>query len=317
MWGKRVKIFSAILMILCLVLSLNVLPVNANSNQGMMATLAPPLPAPPPGFDPLTATDQQLQKYGFPPRPSNSEDFSHWTYVMSYAKNYVKAVLTPTTQAFSPNIITLGYHDTGYTDKWAGYVIQSAYNNYTTYTQSWADWVQPGIVFNTRPCCWVGLGGYTTSYCVQAGAISNATGIPGATAPIEFAVEDTPYNPVFVSQPAINAGDELYAQVMYGGITSTAFLLNFRTYEYTTVPFWTPYYDNTTAEFIFESMQHMYGGLFYAPFYACAYVGSNGAGNLSNSNYTKVIMTSNGKSNGYVYGLPSSVNNSSFYVTTP
>ncbi len=42
---------------------------------------------PPEGFVPLTATDEQLMTYGFPPRPSenNTEDYKDWVKLM---KNY-------------------------------------------------------------------------------------------------------------------------------------------------------------------------------------------------------------------------------------
>jgi hypothetical protein len=105
---------------------------------------------------------------------------------------------------------------------------------------------------------------------------------------------------------------------MYGGATSTAFLLNFNTYQYYTASFATTYYDSSSAEYIYETMNGMYSSGLDIPFVACDYEESNGvAGNLSNSNYTEVIMTSNGKSNGYQYAYPTSVSNSSFNVIVP
>src|SRR5438309_164758 len=43
---------------------------------------------PPPGFDPLEAGDQELQKYGFPPRPdrrTHPELLATWEEVLSLA----------------------------------------------------------------------------------------------------------------------------------------------------------------------------------------------------------------------------------------
>src|SRR4051794_38689194 len=34
--------------------------------------------APPPGWRPRTATDQELQAYGFPPRPADAAGLAHW-----------------------------------------------------------------------------------------------------------------------------------------------------------------------------------------------------------------------------------------------
>lgn len=46
-------------------------------------------PVPPEGFNPLTATDEQLETYGFPPRPDeqNAEDYADWVEIMSCCKS--------------------------------------------------------------------------------------------------------------------------------------------------------------------------------------------------------------------------------------
>lgn len=45
-------------------------------------------PVPPEGFKPLTATDEQLEAYGFPPRPDeeNQEEYEQWAELMSCYK---------------------------------------------------------------------------------------------------------------------------------------------------------------------------------------------------------------------------------------
>ena len=97
MWNKKIKIFSAIFIALCLILSLNVLPVNADSNHVLIPTLVPQIGAPPSGFNPLTATDNELQQYGFPSRPSDAKELQEWETVMQYAKYYVKPDQHPST----------------------------------------------------------------------------------------------------------------------------------------------------------------------------------------------------------------------------
>lgn len=46
-------------------------------------------PVPPDGFDPLTASDEQLETYGFPPRPDkeNIDEYESWVEIMSCYKS--------------------------------------------------------------------------------------------------------------------------------------------------------------------------------------------------------------------------------------
>jgi len=46
--------------------------------------------APPEGFSALTATDEELEKYGVKPRPKNSDELSLWTEEMKHIKKFVK-----------------------------------------------------------------------------------------------------------------------------------------------------------------------------------------------------------------------------------
>jgi hypothetical protein len=319
MW-KRLRTISALIIALCLILCVNALPVNADSNQGNSTVSVPELPSPPAGFNPLTATALQLKEYGFPARPSDSTSLAEWTRVMSYAKYYVKPVLTQSTTKISSAFVSEIYQGTGYSQIWSGYMIQSANNNNITYSQAWGDWTQPGVQNGgVQVCCWVGLGGWASGYTVQAGAITNTMNMTGSDAPIEFALEDTPNDPIFIAYPQINAGDEVYAQVTYNNPNcSSAFLLNFQTYQYTSINFYSPYYDGSSAEYIYENMDMIYSPSAYIPFKACDYVSADGIyGNLSNSSYTKIIMTDNGRHSGAQEAVPGAVTNSNFYVVAP
>lgn len=44
---------------------------------------------PPPGFDPVTASDEQLACYGLPPRPSGGDALAQWNDRMSHVRRYV------------------------------------------------------------------------------------------------------------------------------------------------------------------------------------------------------------------------------------
>ncbi|WP_053957941.1 hypothetical protein [Sulfobacillus thermosulfidooxidans] len=52
------------------------------------------IPAPPKGFNPLTATDAQLAKYGLPPRPTpvGSPQYKAWAQAVTAAKTPITPV---------------------------------------------------------------------------------------------------------------------------------------------------------------------------------------------------------------------------------
>ena len=56
---------------------------------GQATTLTQVFPAP--GVDPLTATDQELSTNGYPPRPTNADEYAVW-------KAYVSGPITRLTQ---------------------------------------------------------------------------------------------------------------------------------------------------------------------------------------------------------------------------
>ena len=50
---------------------------------------------PPAGFDPLTASDEELEKYCFPPRPEDKNDLTDWEYEMSFYRSMPEPELIP------------------------------------------------------------------------------------------------------------------------------------------------------------------------------------------------------------------------------
>ena len=306
MWNKRTKIFSVVIITLCLILLAGVLPVSANSNQGSIPTLAPPLAVPPPNFNPLTATDQELQQYGFPSRPSDAKELQEWENVMQYAKQYVKPDQHPS--SFIHGLVR-----TSTSSHWAGYVVNGTDNkingNAPLYTQATGEWTQPTYSgTNAVASLWVGMGGWTgSSSIVQAGADSN---VPGSTK-YEFWVEDAPAGTVWEATPVVNAGNILYVDVQYGGSTSTAFLLNSSTTQYTTVSFNTPNYDGKSADYIYEAINYPpYPSWGSSAFSSCL-LSSNlfGITDFDSFGYEQINM----KSGSTLHGWPStSPSNASF-----
>jgi hypothetical protein len=292
------------------------------------ASSAPPTavtayPAPPPGFDPLTATTAQLQEYGFPLPPSGTSLLQAWTTAMMAAVLYVPPVTTPSATLHKMPGLKSGDtdHTVEYANNWAGHIIpQSDYAN-ESFTESSSTWTQPGVPGNSSysnyqsapdASFWNGLGALNL---IQAGADSISTKTPT----YKFWVEDYPQGTDWESNPAIAAGNIAYVSVEYEGSNkSDIFLENETSGNYTTISLATPDVGNTAANFINERL-----GNYYLPNYGstnllyCAAI--VGGANISlNSAYNNIIyMTSDGSSSGTPLASPGSVNNStgSFSVT--
>jgi hypothetical protein len=72
-------------------------------------------PVAPPGFDPLTATDAQLDEYGLPPRPKDLASLDGWTQQMTD----LHMVTPPPFLVELPNVRA----DTVYSSNWSGYMV--------------------------------------------------------------------------------------------------------------------------------------------------------------------------------------------------
>ncbi|MGA9695926.1 MAG: G1 family glutamic endopeptidase [Dehalococcoidales bacterium] len=306
MW-KRIRTISAIVVALCLVLGLNVLPVNADSNQNPPATVAPALPSPPSNFNPLTATNAELQQYGFPSRPVDPAALAQWENVMSHCKYYGKPEQTPsdTTSFGLQKPINYSYN-------WAGFATTSLDNNGATFTEASGYWTQPNYLdtFYGDPILWTGIGGYQQGNpIVQAGTDCNGTFWHAPVQNICW-VEDFPYRRLWESYPVITPGDNIFVNVTYGGTVSTAFFADLSNGQYTSVPFWTPDYDNTSAEYIWEDVDGMDAPNTSGTFRGCATLGPNGNLPLYYANYREFIVTSDGTSTGVPWAWPTSIPNS-------
>jgi hypothetical protein len=317
MWKKIFRSLSSVIVLTILSLGINFGYVNAESNQqGILPTLAEQLPAPPTNFNPLVATSSELLKYGFPDRPTDQRELSTWENAMAHAKYYVKPEQKPSTAV-------RGLVGTSYSLNWAGYIVNctdNVRNGYTPkYTVVHGFWTQPTYSGNGLPSFWMGMGGWTGSnYIVQAGADSNAL-LQGGSSQYEFWVEDYPLGLIWQAQPAVNGGNQLYVSVVYNGATSTAFLENATTGQYTSVAFNTPYYDGKSADYIYESVPGFpYPSWGSTQFLQCSLYwkdssGAYGAGYFTNYNYIKVIMRT---ASGVTKAIPSSASNGNFTITS-
>lgn len=122
-------------------------------------------PVPPEGFKPLTATDEKLEIYGFPPRPDkeNAKDYEDWAEQMEYYKSTPVPALemtkTKVKEEEDNGINTLSVVQERNNPTFAGY--GSMLNGTQFYTQLQVDYVQPTIIEVSGDCAneyWVGFG---------------------------------------------------------------------------------------------------------------------------------------------------------------
>jgi hypothetical protein len=237
-----------------LILCLNAIPVNADSNQSNVNAFPAQKPGPPVSFNPLTASAAELSEYGFPARPSDPTELQEWDNVMQYAKHYVEPVQYQSKMSWG-----LKQGGNNYYSDQAGYAVLSSDNGgHLTFNEVYGQWTQ-----NQSSACvgyWVGLGGMDNGYLVQAGGASDLPQSVVIQAKLSsnyaFFVEDWPKLCIYEATPVVQAGNVLYVNVVYNGANSEAFLLNESTNTYTWVNFSTPYYNGDSAEYMFEPKQY-------------------------------------------------------------
>jgi hypothetical protein len=135
---------------------------------------------PPEGFNPLEASDEILERYGFPEKPESveSEEYNEWVALM---KNYtgtpepnLYVVERETDTTESLNIDTTLATTSQTSLNWSGYLSNLGSSSSSYYTQVQMDYTQPTISaiksgITNLNSYWVGLGGYNTGKLVQAG----------------------------------------------------------------------------------------------------------------------------------------------------
>jgi len=304
---KRARSILAITIALSLILCLNVVPVNADSPQGDTSAVVPQLLSPPAGFNPLTATNQQLKEYGFPARPSDLTALQEWNNIMQHAKYYVKPA-----QYQAP--MSLGLTQTNYDTNRAGYAVLSRDNpGNPLFTEVYGQWTQ-----TQSPNCisyWVGLGGAQgDGIIVQAGAAScvpqNIISEFQLTSNYAFWVEDFPIRPFYEPTPVVHPGDELYVHVMNFGTQSQAFLLNESSNQYTCAPFATPNYTDVSADYMFEDSTMSPPSIDSTLFSYCWLNSTlNGFGLFTDYTYEKYIIN--------IEAYPGPASNASFTLYCP
>lgn len=129
---------------------------------------------PPKGFDPLKASDEELQTWGFPPRPANASGREEWRELVgSYEKPFVgpgceSQATTHPTQGTQHNELWSGYEveNPGQTNVWRA-IIGTFYQPYDHGSCS----------FNAAETSWVGIGGQFSPRFIQTGTEVNIYGL--------------------------------------------------------------------------------------------------------------------------------------------
>ncbi len=290
-------------------------------------------PVPPEGFNPLNASNDVLETYGFPIRPTDSDELAKWILMMKkYKKTPIPEVektdiihgLNKKIPTYLSQISTRaldGEHDSR---NWSGYVAKG------NFSQVQGDFVQPAIPDSepsyTHESTWVGLGGhYENSGLVQTGTVM-ATHQGGRQyyAWYEY-ISPFHQNPeIRMNSVTVNPGDRIHAYCSFQKAnnkfnayiandtngTSQAVLVSISASEY---------FDQRTAEFINEHPSWgaiadngltNYGTTNWS---GCqVYTMSGSWINLGSTTYDRITMRN---ANGNVLAAPFNLNGASFVST--
>lgn len=160
---------------------------------------------PPPGFNPLTASDEALEAFRLPPRPTDAADLKQWQ------EHYSKPLQTE-----SGDDAPCLSNDRGaslQSPSWSGRVDQSS-----GFSDVQGDVVIPtfsaGCPHASTDFLWAGIGGLNSNGVLQAGVTTTQSGVNTFSAVTEvYPKEGT----ILHSVPVINAGDRIYIRTHYVG----------------------------------------------------------------------------------------------------
>jgi hypothetical protein len=209
---------------------------------------------PPEGFDHLTASEDELALYGFPPKPDEMMEpagYASWKRAMAASKERISPRLEQTRVSHGPARQVAD--STGTSTNWSGVV---DFGGATTYEQTTsfhfvnADYVVPVATQPYGVCTgswvysstWVGIDGWNSNDVLQAGTSSNAYCGASGTATEYFAwYEWFPNYAVRISNFPIAPGDDLYIEVWNTTATQGyAYITNYSTNKSVTLGFTAP-----------------------------------------------------------------------------
>ncbi len=221
--------------------------------------------APPAGFDPIAASDEELQYHGFAPRPNQATEpkaYATWVKAMQHSKVRMVPTLEQTTIFHGPAkpqklanptavesnaALSLQPSNTYYSGNWSGYVDFSGASSYgsTSFYYIVNDMVIP--IAKQGGCDggwdwgseWNGIDGWGSGDVLQAGVEFDAY-CAGTTKSSYYSAwyEWYPYGEVRISSLPVTAGDDLFVEVWHTSSTQGyAYLVNYSTGQYVEVGF--------------------------------------------------------------------------------
>jgi Peptidase A4 family len=214
--------------------------------------------APPAGFDPIAASDEELQYHGFPPRPNQANEpkaYATWAKAMKASKTRIVPKLEQTTvfhgpakpgKAANPTAVesslsapTGKVSNVSYSYNWSGYVDFSGASSYgsTSYYYLVNHMVVPVAQQAFGACTgswdwgseWNGIDGWGSNDVLQAGVEFDAYCSGGYKAAYYSAwYEWYPYGEVRISSLPVTAGDDVFVEVWHTSPTQGyAYLVNY------------------------------------------------------------------------------------------
>lgn len=238
-----------------------------------------PEPVPPPGWNPLTASDDELKQYGpLFQRPSEPAKLQDWSAKMSRLSFTGKP-----SQMCKTNHRSGLTHIENYSFPWAGGMTVNGTTNWNTFYWATGKWYQtafqqacinyyPYDTYYTSYSTWAGLGGWNNNNgqqrLIQTGTDAAKDWFEGIYPWWEM-LNSTHSNPeVAFSGNVINPGDDVQADVYYDTANNVIYMA---VKDWTTGGWWGvgpisnyandsayDYWDGSTADFVTENT---YGGL--------------------------------------------------------
>jgi len=200
---------------------------------------------PPNNFNPKKATNEQLEEYGLPTRPSDPNALKDWE---KQIKNYKKAV-KPSKAYVKKNASNTITNTTN--SIWSGTVITGG--SFQVVTGSFTQPTISGANSTTQESTWVGIGGYGINRLIQCGTASNA-GNYTAWYEVVSSILPNPQQADF--SYAVSPGNNIGATVKYNPTDDTATFIVSVNGNFTPVKVYyissNGCYDGSTAEWIAE-----------------------------------------------------------------
>lgn len=223
--------------------------------------------APPAGFDPITASDEDLQYQGLPPRPNQNAQpkaYATWVKAMHASKTRIVPTLEQTTifhgpakpaRAANPTAVESGAStpsgkvSNATSSNWSGYVDFSGATSYgsSSYYYLVNHMVIPVAQQAFGACTgswdwgseWNGIDGWGSNDVLQAGIEFDAYCSGGSKSSYYSAwYEWYPYGEVRISGLPVTAGDDIFVEVWHTSSTQGyAYLVNYNTNQSVSIGF--------------------------------------------------------------------------------